>query len=151
MNKSAIALFAVVVLGGGALVWNVVGDSGSAQEQSMTRPDTGTAAAAPLVEVAPPSELSPDAQIGKRGFEANCAVCHGLNAAGQDGVAPPLVHKIYEPGHHADFAFMTAARNGVRSHHWPFGNMPPVEGLTDTDIGYIVRYVRELQKANGIF
>ena len=47
------------------------------------------------------------------------------NAAGQNGVAPPLVHKLYEPGHHSDMAFIMAAKNGVRSHHWRFGNMPP--------------------------
>jgi len=44
-----------------------------------------------------------------------------------------------------------AARNGVRAHHWPFGNMPPVEQrLTDGELGAIVAYVRELQRANGI-
>jgi hypothetical protein len=29
--------------------------------------------------------------------------------------------------------------------------MPPVEGLTDADVKMIARYVRELQKENGIF
>ncbi|WP_430540810.1 c-type cytochrome [Planktotalea arctica] len=24
----------------------------------------------------------------------NCAACHGVNAVGQNGVAPPLVHKV---------------------------------------------------------
>ena len=104
----------------------------------------------PIVTVAIPAELSPNAQIGKRGFDAKCAACHGENAAGQHGVAPPLVHKIYEPSHHSDTAFVLAAKNGVRSHHWKFGNMPPVDGLTDADVKYIARYVRELQKVNGI-
>ena len=49
-----------------------------------------------------------NAQSGKRGFEAKCAACHGVNAAGQDGVAPPLVHKIYEPSHHGDESFQRA-------------------------------------------
>ena len=36
---------------------------------------------------------------GERLFNANCGSCHGKNAAGSDK-GPPLVHKIYEPGHH---------------------------------------------------
>ena len=58
---------------------------------------------------------------------------------------------IYEPNHHGDMSFRLAARQGVRAHHWDFGNMPPVEGVTDEDVIKITRYVRELQKANGIF
>ena len=103
-----------------------------------------------MVDVTVPETLSVNAKIGKTAFEAKCAVCHGENAAGQDGVAPPLVHKIYEPGHHGDAAFLLAAKNGVRAHHWRFGNMPPVEGVTDGDVKMIVTYVRELQRANGI-
>ena len=103
-----------------------------------------------MVDVAVPETLSANAEIGKMAFEAKCAACHGANAAGQDGVAPPLVHKIYEPSHHGDAAFLLAAKNGVRAHHWRFGNMPPVEGVTDGDVKMIVAYVRELQRANGI-
>lgn len=110
---------------------------------------TGAAGAA-LVEVVVPKTLSVNAQVGKLAFEVKCAACHGANAAGQDGVAPPLVHKIYEPGHHGDASFLLAAKNGVRAHHWPFGNMPPVAGVTDGDVKMIVAYVRELQRANGI-
>ncbi|SPJ26548.1 hypothetical protein TRM7615_00009 [Falsiruegeria mediterranea M17] len=103
-----------------------------------------------MVDVAVPETLSANAEIGKMAFEVKCAACHGANAAGQDGVAPPLVHKIYEPSHHGDAAFLLAAKNGVRAHHWRFGNMPPVEGVTDGDVKMIVAYVRELQRANGI-
>ncbi|MEE9388504.1 MAG: cytochrome c, partial [Paracoccaceae bacterium] len=35
-------------------------------------------------------------------------------------------------------------------HHWRFGSMPPVEGLTDGDVAMVVDYVRTLQRANGI-
>ncbi|WP_245823358.1 c-type cytochrome [Antarctobacter heliothermus] len=110
---------------------------------------TGPTGAA-LVEVAVPETLSVNAKLGKLAFDAKCAACHGANAAGQDGAAPPLVHKIYEPNHHGDASFLLAAKNGVRAHHWRFGNMPPVEGLTDGDVKMIVAYVRELQRANGI-
>jgi len=44
-----------------------------------------------------------------------------------------------------------AAKNGVRSHHWRFGDMPPVDGVTNADVMMIARYIRELQKENGIF
>ena len=103
-----------------------------------------------MVDVTVPETLSAKAELGKVAFDAKCAACHGLNAAGQDGVAPPLVHKIYEPSHHGDAAFLMAARNGVRAHHWRFGNMPPVEGVTDSDVKMIIAYVRELQRVNGI-
>ncbi|UWQ90388.1 cytochrome c [Rhodobacteraceae bacterium M382] len=127
-------------------------DQPGPQGHSMTPPDTSSIAQGdPIMTVALPATLSSDAQIGKRGFDAKCAQCHGENAAGQNGVAPPLIHKIYEPNHHSDMAFILAAKNGVRSHHWKFGNMPPVKGLTDADVKYIARYVRELQKENGIF
>lgn len=103
----------------------------------------------PIVEISLP-QLSERAKVGEAAFTENCATCHGTNAAGQDGIAPPLVHIIYEPSHHGDQAFYLAAKNGVRGHHWPFGNMPPVEGITDQDIAHITFYVRELQRANGI-
>ena len=103
-----------------------------------------------LAKVILPETLSPNAQSGKRGFEAKCVACHGVNAAGQDGVAPPLVHKIYEPSHHGDESFQRAVSLGVQAHHWRFGNMLPVEGLTRGDVKMITAYVRELQRANGI-
>ena len=105
---------------------------------------------APIVSVNVPETLSARAQFGRTVYQANCASCHGRNAAGQDGVAPPLVHVIYERGHHGDESFQRAVARGVRAHHWRFGDMPPVEGLTRRDVAAIVVYVRELQRANGI-
>ena len=102
-----------------------------------------------MVEVQVP-KLSQTAQSGEKLFNTYCASCHRKDAAGQDGVAPPLVHKIYEPNHHADMSFRRAARLGVRSHHWPFGNMPPVKGIEPSEVDQVVAYVRELQRANGI-
>ncbi|MCE2483387.1 MAG: cytochrome c [Alphaproteobacteria bacterium] len=104
----------------------------------------------PIAAVSMPETLSARARAGQRAYDANCASCHGRNAAGQDGVAPPLVHVIYEPGHHGDESFQRAVARGVRAHHWRFGDMPPVEGLTRRDVAGIVAYVRELQHANGI-
>ena len=152
MTKSLLALVAFFLLGGLAVYLNMGQSTSQTAGHSMTPPDTSDIAdGAPIVEVSLPAELSANAQIGKRAFEDKCAACHGTNAAGQNGIAPPLVHKTYEPGHHSDMAFVMAAKNGVRAHHWQFGNMPPVEGLTDADVKMIARYVRELQAENGIF
>lgn len=93
-----------------------------------------------------PAEL----QEGEAKFVANCSGCHGKVGDGT-GQGPPLVHKIYEPNHHGDAAFQRAAANGVRAHHWEFGNMPKIEGVTPEDVDQIVRYVRWLQRQAGIF
>ena len=89
------------------------------------------------------------AETGAQLFAARCAGCHGPSASGSDK-GPPLVHQIYEPGHHADAAFYQAVRQGVKSHHWAFGDMMPIPGITDEQIGQIVSYVRNLQVENGI-
>ena len=88
-------------------------------------------------------------QAGEAKFNASCAVCHGQRAAGTDH-GPPLVHKIYEPNHHGDAAFQLAAANGVRAHHWEFGNMPKIENVSTEDVEQIIRYIRWLQRQAGI-
>lgn len=117
-----------------------------ATAQAQTAPAIGD----PLAQVILPESLSPLAQIGKTGFDAVCAVCHGQNAAGRNGMGPPLIHKIYEPSHHGDESFQMAVLRGVRAHHWRFGNMPAQPGLTRADVKAIIAYVREVQRANGI-
>lgn len=108
--------------------------------------DTGKQAV--RVDVRVP-ELSVLATQGKQAFNTNCIQCHGKNAAGTDK-GPPLVHNIYNPGHHGDQAFVLAAKRGVRQHHWPYGNMAAQPQVTGAQITAIVKYVRELQVANGI-
>jgi mono/diheme cytochrome c family protein len=127
-----IAIVAVLVGGVGVIAYDVF------------RGRSGT-----TVDVVDPATLSPLATAGKALFEANCAPCHGPKANGTDH-GPPFVNAIYNPGHHPDEAFLLAAKTGVRAHHWKFGNMPPVPGVTDADVTAIVRYIRELQEANGI-
>lgn len=94
-------------------------------------------------------DLTPEQDDGRVLFDLNCAACHGENASGSDQ-GPPLVHRIYEPSHHGDMAFVLAAKQGVRAHHWRFGNMPAVTGVSDEDVLLITGYVRALQRANGI-
>lgn len=109
-----------------------------------------TPSGAPMARVVVP-DLSAEAGRGRGLFDDACAVCHGENAAGRDGIAPPLVHVIYEPGHHADGAFFLAAARGVRQHHWSFGDMPAVPDVTPQEVAAIIAYVRALQRANGIY
>jgi len=137
VNRRTI-LIIVILLAIGATVWRFYPGTQS-----------GGGSGRPLADVEVPA-LDAQAMAGEAAFNENCASCHGANAAGQDGVAPPLVHIIYVPNHHGDRSFYLAARQGVRSHHWPFGDMPPVDGISDAEIGQIVAYVRTLQRANGI-
>ena len=88
-------------------------------------------------------------QAGEAKFNANCSACHGPQGTGtQQG--PPLVHKIYEPNHHGDAAFLRAAEFGVKAHHWEFGNMPKIDTVTPADVEQITHYVRWLQRQAGI-
>lgn len=95
-------------------------------------------------------QLTAKAQMGQSAFNQNCAACHGKNARGSQN-GPPLVHIIYEPNHHSDASFYRAVQSGVRAHHWRYGNMPPLPHLKQSDMSAIITYVRELQRANGIF
>ena len=106
---------------------------------------TAVACGAKQDTVTMPAEL----QKGEAKFNLNCARCHGEQAAGTS-VGPPLVHRIYEPNHHGDAAFQRAAANGVRAHHWKFGDMPKIEGVTSDDVTQIIAYVRWLQRQAGI-
>lgn len=137
-----VAVLAVI----GFVGWMAFGPNSQGKPQVAAT--SGTGAALAVVSV---PDLQGNAILGKQVFDAKCASCHGANAAGQDGVAPPLVHKYYEPSHHGDGAFLLAVQTGVRQHHWKFGDMPPVEGLTTGDVAMIVAYIRTLQRENGIF
>ncbi|MCW8915506.1 MAG: cytochrome c [Magnetovibrio sp.] len=109
---------------------------------------SGPSTSSTIVDVTVP-QLSSNAKRGQTAFSEYCAVCHGDNASGSDK-GPPLIHNIYNPGHHADGAFFLAAKRGVRSHHWPYGDMPPQPQVNERQMANIVTFVRELQAANGI-
>lgn len=130
----AAALACILLVGcGGEQAEDYSSQANGAQQGSVVIPD-----------------LSNNARLGEAVFAANCAECHGADAGGSSQ-GPPLVHKIYEPGHHGDLSFHLAVRQGVRQHHWTFGNMDPRPGVDTEDIDKIVCYVRELQFANGVF
>jgi len=119
------------------------------QSEQMDPPPTSDGGSKAMVAVTLPAELSDQAIEGQVLFDEHCAACHGANAAGSEN-GPPFVHKVYEPGHHADVSFLLATQRGVRAHHWKFGDMPPQPEVTPDDVELIVSYVREMQRANGI-
>jgi mono/diheme cytochrome c family protein len=86
---------------------------------------------------------------GEKLFNNNCAACHGIGAKGTDR-GPTFLSKIYEPNHHADVAFRMAPQNGVRAHHWNFGDMPKI-GVSPEELNEIIPYIRWLQRQTGIF
>ena len=88
-----------------------------------------------------PKALSQSAKICKLAFEAKCAPGCRTNAAGQDGVAPPLALIIYEQSTNGAEASQCASAMAVRAHHGPFGNMFAVAGVTHGDIKTIKAYV----------
>ena len=89
-------------------------------------------------------------RTGEELFRANCSVCHGVDAFGTNQ-GPPLVDKTYHPGHHPDFSIRNAISKGVRQHHWFFGDMPPVAGVSPDDAEKIICHIRDTQLANGLF
>jgi cytochrome c len=129
----AILVVAVLVAGVGMIVLRLFSPTPDETVSSVTVP-----------------RLSAVAKAGKDGFDANCAQCHGENGAGTRQ-GPPLIHDIYNPGHHGDQAFFRAVALGVPRHHWSFGDMPAQPDVKAEELAAIVRYVREMQEANGIF
>ena len=101
-----------------------------------------------ISRIASPS-FSATAEAGRTAYDQRCLQCHGLHGAGT-AAGPPLVHSVYRPAHHADVAFALAVRQGVRAHHWRFGDMPAQADASSDEIEAITRYIRELQRGNGI-
>ncbi|MDY7100615.1 MAG: cytochrome c [Actinomycetota bacterium] len=100
--------------------------------------DTDEPAASGAVGSGPGAEL----------YAENCASCHGADLTGTDE-GPSHLSVVYEPGHHPDDSFRSAIANGVRQHHWAFGDMPPVEGLSDDEVDEIIAFVRAQQEERG--
>jgi len=97
----------------------------------------------------PGKDFVASTQQGEILFRENCARCHGVSGQGtQQG--PPLVNKVYRSNHHADITFHWAVKNGVKQHHWKFGNMPAIDNVSPEDVGHIIAFVRQQQRKAGI-
>jgi len=95
----------------------------------------------PLVSIAADAD-------GATVFVARCASCHGEDLRGTDK-GPSQLSIVYEPNHHSDATYRAAIRNGVGQHHWNFGDMPPVEDITDDQIERVIAYIRTEQERLG--
>lgn len=88
--------------------------------------------------------------LGVKNYQDKCSSCHGQWGNGTK-VGPPLMHPFYKPSHHNDASFYRAALNGVKAHHWDFGNMPAVNGITEKVVSSIISFIRWLQHEKGIY
>lgn len=105
---------------------------------------SGTSFAAEEIEV--PFNLG----MGQMLYEQYCSSCHGLQLDGTDK-GPPLVHPFYKPSHHGDKAFYRAALEGTKQHHWNFGDMAPVEGMTTRKMDRLLPYIRYYQQQKKLY
>ncbi|REK24767.1 MAG: cytochrome c [Actinobacteria bacterium] len=87
-------------------------------------------------------------ELGAELYSSNCAGCHGQDLRGTEQ-GPSHLSEVYEPAHHGDGAFLAAVSRGSPQHHWNFGPMPPVPGLSAEDVEAIVAFVREQQRLEG--
>ena len=132
MNKANLVIFGLVAFAAAGIVWWQMGANSASLGIDVKMP-----------------ALDQTMQAGQKLFAANCASCHGADAGGT-GQGPPLIHIYYEPNHHPDAAFYSAAAIGVRQHHWKFGNMPAVKTVSQDDVTKIIAFVRAVQRENGI-
>ena len=95
--------------------------------------------------------LSPELADGKVAYDLFCAQCHGENLVGTLKRGPTFLHRVYHPGHHRDEGFVRASKEGARQHHWKFGEMRPIFGITKERVKIIVKYIRRVQRENGLF
>lgn len=97
----------------------------------------------------PAAGFKASAKEGEALFAAKCSSCHGLFGKGTNN-GPPLVNRIYRKKHHSDMSFYAAVQKGAYAHHWRFGNMPPIPGLSPEQTAHIIAFVRQLQKKAGL-
>lgn len=93
--------------------------------------------------------LSAEAEAGREAFALQCAACHGPSAEGT-GRGPSLLHPDYAPDRRSDAHFRAAVRRGVPAWRWGHGDMPAIAGVSEPDLAGMIRYIREMQAANGI-
>lgn len=95
------------------------------------------------------AETAPEAGgLGADVYAQSCASCHGDDLRGTDK-GPSFLSIVYEPNHHTDASFRSAIANGAPQHHWPFGDMKPVDGLSKDDVDAVIAYIRAEQERLG--
>ena len=117
----------------------------AATASSTVTADVSRAAApgTPLVATADPS-----IDAGRL-FAANCARCHGGDMKGTaDG--PSLLDRAYLLIFHPDEEYIRAVLEGVPAHHWEYGDMPRIEGLSRADAIALTAHIRAAQRSAGL-
>ncbi|MEP4195118.1 MAG: cytochrome c [Aliishimia sp.] len=145
MPRSVFLVMSMLILVAAVLGYRLGVLSLRGERQSGYTPNVIRGAA--LAKVRPPTNFD---VADQHMYSRACAACHGHLGEGKDAIAPPLVHMIYGPERLSNMQIEHAIRHGVGAHHWPFGNMPAIEGVNDAQVAGIVRFVRTLQRANGI-
>ena len=113
-------------------------------------------ALAALLTLPPPASAADEIEIpfrlgkGQLLYEKYCAECHGAQLDGSEQ-GPPLVHPFYQPSHHGDAAFYRAVLQGTREHHWEFGDMAPVAGMTRGKMDAVLPFIRYYQQQKELF
>jgi mono/diheme cytochrome c family protein len=133
--KWVLPISGIMGLGLIGLMW-LTGIIGPKRESTPVQPAAGTSV---------PVELAPGLAL----FDTHCAVCHGVSASGT-AQGPSFLSSIYAPSHHSDMSFILAVKQGARSHHWAFGDMPALPHVTEQEAAQITRYVRWLQQQVGV-
>ncbi|TCS65024.1 cytochrome c [Varunaivibrio sulfuroxidans] len=106
--------------------------------------------ATPLTTRAAVPHLTPEGRRGQRLFNEKCASCHGPNGTGSRA-GPPLIHPMYRLGHPGGDGIRRAIVQGVAPHHWNFGAMPAQPDLGAQNIGAIIAFIQEMQRANHLY
>ena len=134
-----------------AVLFLAVACTGRGDDTPPATPTAGTETPATTPVATPTATPQPrfSGVDGRTLFGQACAACHGQALEGTDS-GPTFLNRIYAPGHHADISIMFAIERGVRAHHWNFGNMAPVEGLTQEQVLAIIGFIREQQREAGI-
>ncbi len=91
---------------------------------------------------------APQLDRGAQVYAQTCASCHGEDLRGTDK-GPSHLSIVYEPNHHTDDSFRNAIANGAPQHHWNFGDMPAVGGLSDSDVEAVIAFIRSEQERQG--
>ena len=97
----------------------------------------------------PELNYKPNISQGKAEYQKACVECHGAGLLGSEK-GPSLLDSTYKDSHHADLSFYYAVKSGVRQHHWRFGDMPKIAGLSPERVSDIIAYVRHKQKLSNI-
>lgn len=87
-------------------------------------------------------------EAGAALYKPSCGSCNGDDLRDTDRGPSQLSH-VYAPDRHPDAAYGSAIEQGATAHHWHFGDMPPVKGISHSEVDAIIDYIRQQQQEHG--